>query len=114
MHLRRTQVARLQRRYDDEGLPFPEAVSAIAMAAPIEPKPSPAALVKTDSPLADLVKMAEARTTALQSTLADRYVPRRAFQLVPIGPARWLTPVHTTLSSRAKRHWKAMQPSEHA
>ena len=67
------QTARLRRRYDDEGLPFPEAVSAIAMAAPIEPKLSPAASEKLSSSAVDLLKMAEARTAALQTKVIDRY-----------------------------------------
>jgi len=68
------QTARLQRRYDEEGLPFPEAASTIAMAAPIEPKPSPPASEKLSSSAVDLLKMAEARAATLHSKVADRCV----------------------------------------
>ena len=78
IQVRCIQAVRLQRRYDDEGVPFPEAASAIAMAAPIEPKPSPAALERLSSSAVDLLKMAEARAAALQTKVTDRYVERTA------------------------------------
>lgn len=76
------QTARLRRRYDEEDLPSPEAASAIAMAAPIEPKPSPAASEKLTNSAVDLLKMAEARTAALQTKVADRFVVWTADLLV--------------------------------
>ena len=66
------QVARLQSRYDSEGLPFPEAASAISMAAPLDPKPAPAAQTQLSSAAVDLLKVAEARVSALQITLTER------------------------------------------